>query len=110
LTGTSKQFLSLSFKISAVGNISPKIEVFKKKAATVECLCVSYVLMQILSLYRGLSTVQYLYSTRDIILAQFYIYEEISERNVNKSANRLDIYAPKVHGVVTRSVYSTVYL
>jgi hypothetical protein len=29
-------------------------------------------------------------------MAQFFFYEEISEWNVNKSAKRLGIYAPKV--------------
>ncbi len=31
-----------------------------------------------------------------ILFLRSFIYEEISEWNVNKSANRLDIYAPKV--------------
>jgi hypothetical protein len=43
-------------------------------------------------------------TARDIIMAQF-IYEEISEWNVNKSANRLDIYAPKVEYYTTFSSY-----
>jgi hypothetical protein len=31
-----------------------------------------------------------------ILLWRSFIHEEISEWNVNKSANRLDIYAPKM--------------
>jgi hypothetical protein len=43
---------------------------------------------------RGLSTV---FVQHVLILWRSFIYEEISEWNVNiKSANRLDIYAPKV--------------